>query len=99
MEVDQAVMVYFANRDRCVQCKTKFDKPILMPAGCKEDNCLAINPEFLWHMRDTHGLPEDMYREWLLNAIHGKPIEDHYEGGVMPLCAVHQLSPCLFQRP
>ena len=40
-----------------------------MPAGCGEKNCLAINPAFLFHMHDTHGIPEEMYREWLLEAF------------------------------
>lgn len=67
--MNQVIAAYLAERHRCPQCKHRLEQPILMPAGCGEKNCLAINPAFLFHMRDTHGIPENMYREWLLDSL------------------------------
>jgi hypothetical protein len=71
MAMDQVVAAYLANRTRCFQCKKQFDAAILIPAGCGEHNCVAINPSFLWHMYETHGIPEYLYREWLIRFLAG----------------------------
>ena len=67
--MNQVIATYFVERYRCLQCKHRLEQPILMPAGCGDEGCMAINPAFLFHMHDTHGIPEEMYREWLLEAF------------------------------
>lgn len=72
---DQAVYAHFATRAKCLMCKRRFAAPFLIPAGCDEEGCLAINPDLLFHMRDTHGLPEDVYRGWLIDAVNGLDLD------------------------
>lgn len=76
-------IVFWANRDKCMQCKHLFDNPYLLPVTNPQHGSLQpnFNVDAIYHMQETHGIPESTYREWITGSIYGQSLG---EFGIKP---------------
>lgn len=65
---DWAVIECLAERVKCLQCKTRFERPFLFEV---EPGNWTINPDLLDHMHATHGIPVDVYRDAIRDGCYG----------------------------
>lgn len=73
MKANPAMIEKLASRNKCWMCKHKFDKPVLLPVDTLKQGEYQpnVNVEVLFHMSDTHGLPAETVREWIIGAVYG----------------------------
>lgn len=86
------VLMLWSSRTKCVQCKHRFDKPFILPvaqpvAGKFQPN---FNTDVLFHMQDTHGIPADVFAEWLTGSIYGQELGDFGIKSNQPLSGIHR---------
>lgn len=72
------VIMMWSKRTKCWMCKHRFDKPVILPVDKPERDKFQpnINADVLWHMSDTHGLPPDIVREWIIGSVYGMIITE-----------------------
>lgn len=61
--------ISLANNYSCGQCSKKFSKPWVVPTGKPYPDNVQPNAEIAFHWSDTHGFPEDMLYEMVMQAI------------------------------
>lgn len=68
----------WATRNKCWMCKHRFDKPVLLPVENPERGKFQpnFNAEILFHVFDTHGIPDDIVREWIIGSIYGMELTE-----------------------
>jgi hypothetical protein len=75
---NSAVLQFWTVRDKCWMCKHRFEKHVLLPVVKKERGAFQpnINIEVLFHLADTHGLPADTVREWIIGSVYNMEINE-----------------------
>lgn len=78
LEANPKRIALWSQRDKCFMCKHRFDKPLLLPvekpqAGKFQPN---FNPVYLFHVTETHGIPHDIFREWVIGSIYGMELTE-----------------------
>lgn len=80
LKANPSMILMWAKRDKCWQCKHKFEKPVILPidkekqrAGILQPN---INPEVLWHVQETHGIPAPTTQDWILGSVYGMELNE-----------------------
>ena len=63
----------WSERTKCWQCKHKFKQPVILPVKKPERGKLQPNhnPEVLFHLQDTHGIPQEAITRMIFNSIYG----------------------------
>lgn len=66
------ILKMWTERTKCWMCKYKFDQPVILPVekivkGKLQPN---INVKVLFHLYDTHGLPPDIVRSWIIGSVY-----------------------------
>lgn len=71
-KADPNMIKYFAENKKCFMCKHRFDEPWIKPA---KNTSKKLNPNFnvhaLIHMQQTHGIPENYVRDWIVQSVYG----------------------------
>lgn len=72
MTANPTMIQIWATRDKCWSCKHRFEKLVILPVkkikpGIFQPN---INVEVLVHVYDTHGIPPDILRNWIIGSIY-----------------------------
>lgn len=72
------MLQFWATRTRCLNCKHRFKKPYILPVDKSQQGAFQpnFNIEALFHMQDTHGLPNDIYRAWITGSIYGQRLAE-----------------------
>lgn len=78
MIANPEVIELFATRNKCWMCKHRFEKPVLLPVEKPERDKFQpnVNMEILFHLSDTHGLPPETVREWIIGKVYGMEINE-----------------------
>lgn len=67
------ILLLWSQRNKCFMCKRRFERPFLLPVakpvrGLSQPN---FNVEAIFHLADTHGVPDDISRQWIVGSIYG----------------------------
>lgn len=78
MRAKPEIILMLSKRDKCWQCKHRFERPVLLPVekpvpGKFQPN---INVEVLFHVSETHGIPPDILREQIIGAVYGQELTE-----------------------
>lgn len=73
MIANPEVIELLSKRDKCWSCRHKFSKSVILPVdkpqrGKYQPN---YNPEFFYHLYETHGIPDDIARDWIFGLTYG----------------------------
>lgn len=68
---DWPVINALAERTKCLQCKTRFERPFLFEVAPGD---WTVNPDVLDHMHETHGMPIDVYQAAIRDACYGRTV-------------------------
>lgn len=73
MTANPLILQMWAQRTKCWSCKRRFDKPVLLPVknpkrGEYQPN---YNTEFLFHIKETHGIWPEAVQKMIFNSIYG----------------------------
>ena len=73
MKANPNMIKMWSERTKCFMCKHKFDKPVILPVEKPERGKFQpnFNIEYIWHLSDTHGIPDDISRRWIIASIYG----------------------------
>lgn len=73
MTADPEAIRMWASRDKCFMCKRKFSTPVILPTKSPERDKFQpnFNFEVIFHLHDTHGIPSDISRKWIIGHIYG----------------------------
>lgn len=74
-KANPVAIVQLADRKRCAMCKHREDEGHLLP----NKGSIWPSPAWMLHYQDTHGLPHQVVREWIIGLVYGMPIN---EGGL-----------------
>lgn len=83
------VLQMWAKRDKCFMCKHKFEKPFILPVEKPTRSKFQpnFNVEAVFHLSDTHGIPDDVSRRWIVGTIYGLELHDFGARGLEKLYA------------
>lgn len=78
MIANPKVIDYFSKKTKCWSCKHRFKCPVLLPVTKPIHDKFQpnYNIEVLFHLHDTHGIPEDILREWIIGSIYGQELTE-----------------------
>lgn len=86
-KANPAMITKLASRSKCFMCKHKFDKPFILPVekirrGAFQPN---FNAEMIFHLQDTHGIPNAISKKWLIGAVYSMELTDFGAKGLEEL--------------
>lgn len=72
------VIKKWASRDKCWMCKHRFKAPVILPVKVQKPGVYQpnFNPEVLFHLSDTHGLPPETVVAWIKGSVYGLELND-----------------------
>lgn len=77
----------WATRNKCFMCKHKLEQPFVLPVDKPTQK--AFQPNFnidaIFHLSDTHGIPDDVSRKWIIASIYGLQINEFGAKGLEEL--------------
>ena len=78
MIADPKVIKEFATRTKCLMCKHKFDKPVILPVDSPVHGKFQpnFNVDVAWHIQDTHGIDHATFRHWIVASIYGDELTE-----------------------
>lgn len=67
------LLTMWTQRTKCWMCKHRFQETVLLPVDTPKHNVFQphISAEVLFHLSDTHGLPPETVREWIIGSVYG----------------------------
>ena len=73
MKANPEIIQKWATQTKCLMCKHKFDKSAILPVDKPERGKFQpnFNIEYIWHLSDTHGIPDDISRQWITATVYG----------------------------
>lgn len=87
MKANKDQIQYWAERNKCMHCKRRFEQgfilPVTNPARGKFQP--RFNVEAIYHLQDTHGLPNEITREWFTGLIYDLELTDFGAKGLVGL--------------
>lgn len=62
----------WSERTKCWMCRHRFTEPVVLPVKQPQRGKFQpnISAEVLFHMSDTHGLPPETVRQWIIGSVY-----------------------------
>jgi len=76
MKANQKMIELWAKRNKCFMCKKIFESPFILPVvkQVRDKFQPNFNTEAILHLYDTHGIPDNISRKWIIGSIYGKEL-------------------------
>lgn len=78
MTANPDMITVWATRNKCWMCKHRFTEPVILPVKSPKPGKFQpnFNVNVLFHLFDTHGIPNDIVRDWITGSIYGQELTE-----------------------